>query len=174
MRVLWRLLLVAAIFLNTHGGVAQVKAKTSGSSPDFSLHIGPPRQVVKAGSPVQIEVNVVNATDHKIWFSAAKGGKGWSELTYNVTIRDAQGSSPPLTKLGRALTGEFLRSDDEVPNSVDHVFADLETGESAPDVMTVSKIYDLSRPGSYVVTISGADTKDAWVYSNTVSIKVIP
>jgi hypothetical protein len=169
-----RLLLVAAIFLDTHGGVAQLKAKTSGSSPDFSLHIGPPHQVVKAGTQVQIEVNVVNATGHKIWFSAAKGGKGWSELIYNVTIRDAQGSSPPLTKLGRALTGEFLPGDDEIPNSVDHVFADLEAGASALDVMTVSKIYDLSRPGSYVVMISGVDTKDAWVCSNTVSIKVIP
>jgi hypothetical protein len=82
--------------------------------------------------------------------------------------------SPPLTKLGRDLTGEFSPGDDEIPNSVDHVFADLETGASAADHMTVSEIYDLSRPGLYAVTISGVDMKNAWVYSNTVSIKVIP
>ena len=54
MRILWRLLLVAAIFSGTHPGITQIKANPSSTSPDFSLHIGPPHQVVQAGSQVQI------------------------------------------------------------------------------------------------------------------------
>ena len=130
--------------------------------------------MVKAGSQIQIEVNVVNATDDKIWFSAAKGGKGWSGLTYNVAIHDAHRFFPTSDEAGHRSHWKILPpGDDEIPESVDHVFADLEAGASAADLMTVSEIYDLSRPGLYAVTISGVYMKDAWVYSNTVSIKVI-
>jgi hypothetical protein len=166
-RALYRLVVAAAVVLGTHMGVTQTKPASSGASPEFSLHLSPAQQQIKAGSEIRIGVEVVNVTDHTISYSIARtDGKRWSELTYRVMVHDVQGVSPPLADMGRAISSPEYRFSSG--------FGSLGVGQSVKDFMIISELYDLTRPGTYEVTIQGSDVKGTGVNSNPITITVTP
>jgi len=66
MGVSLRLLLVIVLFLGIHRGMSQSQSEVADKSPTFSLHISAPQQVVKAGSKVRVDIELMNLTDHTI------------------------------------------------------------------------------------------------------------
>lgn len=176
MRVLLGLLLVMVLFLGIDRGMSQSKPETGGKSPEFSLHISPPQQAVKAGSAIRVDVNMTNVSAHAISYSKPRVERGRAEFMYRrVAIHDSQGGSPPMTELGRATFGQSLPGENLNTFDVSEMVVPLGRGESVTDFMIISNLYDLSRPGSYAVMLQHWDpSTKTEVHSNTIIIKVTP
>jgi hypothetical protein len=123
--------------------------------------------VVKAGSEINIHIEKINRSNHEIDCSSA-----WNSITgldekYQYDVRDGNGnpvgkhivdrpvSLPNMSQTRKCKPGETAW-----------------TGDS-----TISRLYDLSRPGKYSIQASQPDSDNpekGFVRSNTVTVEVTP
>lgn len=138
-------------------------SSTQSSTPPFALTLDAEENSVKAGSEVKVDITLRNSSNRAISISY-----GLSELDYAFEVRDSQNRIPPDTEFARKSKGRAYFS------SV-HVFY-LQPGESLPKApLVVSKFYDLSRPGKYLVQVSRAVPKElgsGTVKSNAITITI--
>ena len=118
----------ATIFL-----VMVARAIATTPAAPISLEIAIPSTGVKVGSEIRVTVTVTNVTAEPIDIAV-----GTAELMYKIELRDVSGNSVPQRKYIRTLTLGPLK---------------LGPGESHHDELVLSRIYDLSHPGTYVVQV---------------------
>jgi hypothetical protein len=145
------------------------------SSPDqgqpFSVTLQPPTGPVKAGSEVRVKVTTTNTSDHEIRFAK---GFGQEEYDFEIEVRDEQGKTPPLT--------ESYRNLKEHPTSKWGSYSTyvLEPGKSLEDELAVTRLYILTRPGKYTVSVTRGRRPmyqtlgKGGVKSKSVTVTVIP
>jgi hypothetical protein len=135
----------------------------------FSVKIQPPPGPVKAGSEVRVKVTITNSSDHEIRFAR---GFGNEEFDFEIEVRDEKGKPPPLTESYRKLN--------EQPTSRWGSYSTyvLEPGKSFENELAVTKLYILTQPGKYTVSVTRGQ-RPMWetmgkggVKSNIVSLTV--
>ena len=134
--------------------------------PPLSLTIRPVKDVVEAGSPVDIEVTATNHSDREVIYET------WGSMYYlKFDVRDSAGN-PALTRRGRALLlGEGLGPGDVPSGSQSGKL--LELGKSMEFRERVpADIFDLTKPGKYTVQTIQPWTSEG-VRSNTVMVTVV-
>ena len=119
-----------------------------GPKQSFSLTIAAPKEPLRAGTELRLLVTVTNTSDRNISFITSPGPIPEDGLLYEINVRDAQARSAPPSV--------YLRTRDKrIPTDYGSRFArTLRPGQSFVDQVTVTKFYDLSRPGNYTISVA--------------------
>jgi hypothetical protein len=143
-------------------GLGAVCAQTPKAS--FSLVIDTADKNVKAGSEIQIDIVLTNASDHRV--VVVKSGPN-AEISGNlIVMRGSSGRVPPFTKQGRATLG---REEGMVGSSVQ---ASLEPGQGTREQAWLHQLFELA-PDTYTVFVERKDRDTGAVArSNSITITV--
>lgn len=148
-----------------------VALASSDSTEPFSVTLQPPSTPVKVGSEVQVKATTTNTSDHAIRFAR---GFGEREFDFDIDVRDEKGQTPPLTDIYRELK--------EHPTSRWGSYSTyvLDPGKSFDDQLVVTKLYAITRPGKYTISVTRGQ-RPMWqtlgkggVTSNSVTVTIIP
>ena len=138
-------------------------SSTVSSEPPFALTLKAEENPVKAGSEVKVDITLRNSSNRAMHMSY-----GLSEIDYALDVRDSENRTPPETDFARKSKGRAYFSSDQTFY--------LQPGECLPTApLVVSKFYDLSRPGNYLVQVSRAVPKELGggiVKSNVIPITI--
>ena len=167
MKVAWTLLLAQLLLAGVGMARAQSAQPNENLPAPLSLTIRAVKDVVQAGSPVEVEVTAKNISDRPVEY-LIPGHTYYAAFD----IRDNAGD-PPLTRRGRALLlGEGLSEDDFIKGSTPEAPELIEPGDSVTVKEQVpSDIFDLTKPGRYTIQLQpwGPDS----IKSNTVTVTVV-
>jgi hypothetical protein len=126
---------------------------------------------VKAGSPILVDVTVKNISNQSLSFGKEQPIKrdqgGW---TYQVDVLDAKGVRSVETTFYRGILGHLTpdeRANEELAPGSGFIFL-LKPGEMTMDQVDVGRLYDLSRPGVYMIQFRHAGSGK----SNAVTVTV--
>lgn len=143
----------------------------------LSLTITAPARPVKAGTELRMSVTVRNISHQTIKLVSLAD----SSYEYEIKVRDANGHLAPAA-------ARLRNRDKRLPRYSGSTFArDLQPGASYVDHITVTELYDLTRPGKYTisvarqlnryeVTVVGRPPKklpNATITSNSVTVTVV-
>jgi hypothetical protein len=142
--------------------------------PAFSIAISAP-DVISAGSEPKLSIVLKNTSDHEIMLGRSVQ-PGHGELHHDVEVRDDKGDLAPETEYHRKIKGRLSATPGKAPpppNVRSDIFIPMKPGETRNDDLTISKLYDLSKPGKYTIQVSrfDEDTKGV-VKSNTITVSV--
>jgi len=149
------------------------------NKPTVSVSISAAQDVVKAGSPVFVDMTITNVSSHPVEIEAF--GRDWYS---QVDVRDSQGNQS-LTREGRTV----LKHEAPAPAAPDgsgktivrmwglgsETSYPLDAGKSrvfhrqVPDLL-----FDLSQPGKYTIQVHRVDGPGVVVDSNTVTVTIVP
>jgi hypothetical protein len=130
----------------------------------FSLSITPLQATVRSGSEVRVEITLRNVSDQQIEVLKSEGD-------YSVAVRGRQGKMARDTQLGRR-----LKDPSTVRVSSSPLYP-LKPQESLKDEISVSKLYEMSSPGKYTISVTRPIPEELGggiVKSNTTTITVEP
>ena len=141
----------------------------------FSLTIAaPPKEPLRKGDELRLLITVTNTSDQSIGFVRSPGPLPEEGFRYKIEVRDARGHAAPPSDYVRGLKGKTTANE-----SISNIGRTLGPGETFIDQVTVTRYYDLSRPGRY--SISLARPIEPWqrlgkgsVRSNVVTVTVTP
>jgi|SRR6266404_1878835 len=133
------LLLIAGTTVAVSAGQsAPPKQNDQPSNKLLSLSISVPEQTVTIGSEVKVKTNLTNITDHVLnFFDSNPDCDYWAEL------RDDKGDPVPATDYKRQLKCSGRLSDGR------RILVTLKPQESRADEIELTRLYVLSRAGSY-------------------------
>jgi hypothetical protein len=118
------------------------------SEPLFSLRLAAPKQRIKPGAELHLFVTVKNTSDRNIKVVTSPGAVPEDWFRYKIRVTDAQGGTPPPA-------ADVRNRDKRVGFYYGSTFArDLHPGESFVDQLTVTRLYDLTKPGKYSVSVA--------------------
>jgi hypothetical protein len=142
--------------------------------PAFSITISAP-DVISAGSEPKLSIVLKNTSDHKIMLTRSlQTDRG--ELHHDVEVRDDKGDLVPEMEYHQKLKGRLPATPGKAPPPPivgSDIFVTMKPGETRNDDLTISKLYDLSKPGKYTIQVSRFDeTAKAVVKSNTITVNV--
>jgi hypothetical protein len=147
-------LVLATVFL-----AAIVPALNAQGSSPISLKIALVGDSPKIGSEILLRVTLTNVTQHKITLAS-----GWPEQQYKVDLRDDSGKPVPTREYYQFGTLSYV---DSAP------------GGSREDDLELSHMYQLTRPGTYVVQVTRKSAHEPGVRtenskSNELVINIAP
>jgi hypothetical protein len=158
---------IIVVFLSTLSATHAAKAQTGrAEQAPLSLSIRAVQPIVRAGSPVMVEVIMKNISDHGI--PDFRGSRLYYPRGLALDVLDRSGASPPETKLG-----ERLKRGADLPVRTVFDGPQHSPGESWEDLLYVSGPYDLSRPGEYTISVRQRLTSTLVVDSNTITVTVL-
>jgi len=142
--------------------------------PAFSIAISAP-DLISAGSEPKLSIVLKNTSDHEIMLGRSVQ-PDHGELHHDVEVRDDKGDLAPETEYHRKIKGRLPATPGKAPpppNVWSDILTSIKPGETRNDDLTISKLYDLSKPGKYTIQVSrfDEDTK-AVVKSNTITVNV--
>ncbi len=155
MRILHGILLVGATSLLF--AVGPVRPNQA----PFSVTLTTEKPVVKAGEEVWVRIQLTNKSKRDVNCTSADVGP--VNLSYQYDVHDSAGN--PVKKViahPELIPGHFR-------------FCNLKPGESITNDNRVSWLYDMTRPGKYVIQVSRVisdNEKSVVVKSNTITITV--
>jgi hypothetical protein len=132
----------------------------------FSINISGETPVVRAGSDVYINVHLTNTSNHDLDDSGSIDDMIGLDPNLLFAVRDTRGRLVPK----RVYKHPELASGSPVNRTV-------RPGESISEEQRVSGLYDMSRPGQYVIQVSrrvSDNPKDGVLKSNTITVTVTP
>lgn len=134
----------------------------------LTLTLAAPKQPHRAGQPLLLRVTVRNVSDRARWVPVTRG-VFWIGPAYQVHVRDQRGRpAPPAPELVPKRKDQVVLGGGSLPSRR------LGPGKSLSDLVNVTSLYDLSRPGKYKIWIAerfGRGPND-FVRSNTVTVTV--
>jgi hypothetical protein len=164
MRILARFAVFSMLFMLPKMSTAQ---HISPAEPWFSVTIDTPEATVTVGLDVKLKVIFTNNTGKDIHYSA--GGPARSGPAFDINVRDAEGNPVPETLYGLKLHGK-----DPHPWSGSVFSATLHPGKTIEEEVSLSKEFDLSKPGKYTVQVQEKNPVFQTVKSNVLTITVVP
>ncbi len=135
------------------------------SSPRFSFAITGEKSSVKTGAQVWVDAVITNNSDHDLLiYKAVSEGMDQGGWVYRVDVGNAKGVIPPETQyaknIGAGGSGGYIP---------------LHAGETVTHRVNVSKLYDLSQPGTYTIQLRRFDEETkTFVLSNKIRVTVTP
>lgn len=131
------------------------------SAGPFSITITAPPAEVKMGKEIEIKIRLTNVSDHKI--SVPEFYENGVNVSYSYDVRDDKGqlvAKKSKRRFGGSVGQRTVR-----------------VGESVEVGTLVSRVFDMSRPGQYVIHVSRPipdDPNGGVVTSNTLYVTVTP
>lgn len=126
------------------------------------------------GQPVVIKISITNNGEQVL--AVATDWNQSSDSHYQVTVRRSSGEALGLSEYGRAVYGVPLREDAPgLAMTASVMTYTLKPGESTSRPLDVGKLYDLTQPGTYSISIGRWDENvEAMTFSKPCVITVIP
>lgn len=160
--------------------LAQQVAPPTKARPRFSLNVVAENKEVKVGDPVIVTSTLTNVSGNELSITMDLAAKGEVNAHDGVIVRDSNGKEPPKTDFHRDLKGEAPSARSVSGSSTTITVMNFRSFSVSPGAkfvqqIEVSKLYDLSKVGSYSVQLTGIDdvTKIV-VKSNAITITVTP
>ncbi len=137
-----------------------------------------PSHEVRSGAEVKLVITVVNTSDRPVSVYKAAGPDGQAEAVNKIVVRDSAGNA-----VGR-IDGQTVSIGGThhkiPPRWLSRKGVILKPGEQMVDFALLNKLFDISKPGTYMVTVqnemraddSGPEMKFIDTTSNTVEITV--
>jgi hypothetical protein len=139
---------------------------TPNAQPSFSIVISGPKDVVKTGSPIAVELTKTNLTNHEINTSTVRRFGG----PYEIDVRDEHGDLRADTEAARQAKKDLVVGGRAFQSVI---FSNLKPGEVDHDRIDVQRYIDLSPPGKYTIQLHQFDHESkTTVKSNTVTVTV--
>ncbi|HXM59490.1 MAG TPA: hypothetical protein VN950_01455 [Terriglobales bacterium] len=149
-----------ALLLTTLWIAAYAKAQDTQLAPraaQAKLVVASVRPVEKSGAKILIEVNGRFISDG---FNSVCIG----EQPYSVDVHDANGRPAPPIERGREVNSKEL-----VVPITSCISVNVKAGTTWKDRLVVSDLYNMGKPGNYLVQVTHGSVK-----SNTVRVTVVP
>lgn len=126
-------------------------------------------------APLVLEVDTTNTSAHPIVLEMEKPSLDQVGTVYKVDIRDQAGTLLPETRYGvNVMNSSSIPRAAQTPNEAGTRLY-LLPGESWRDVITVNKVFEVTKPGQYSIRIHRWDSDSrAWINSNSVVTSVAP
>jgi hypothetical protein len=137
-------------------------ALEAASAEAVSATISMPKNVVKSGSAVTVEVAVKNSLKEDLEFKYREG----DPLTCVLSVRDADGNAAPFTEQGRTLLELHATRRGRLRAYT------LFPGETQRRQCAFDELYDVSHPGKYSIQLQQLDGRPA--DSNSLVLTVVP
>jgi hypothetical protein len=143
---------------------------TQSTNQPFRINIRATHNIVKVGSETPVEIILTNTSHQEISLSKSVEENA-AEFNYLVDVRDGKGKPVPQTAHHRSVHGEgaqITHSDLTVP---------LKPGQELQSVALLNKLYDVSRPGKYIIRVSRdipPELGKGVVKSNVITINITP
>jgi hypothetical protein len=145
----------------------------------FTLTIAAPKDVVKTGTDIRIDITIKNTSDHEIDLERSVR-LDLGEWFTDVEVSDEKGNALTETKYYRLLRGKPVPDDERqrdgayVPRA-QQVFGlvryAVKSGETLPDGLVLNKLVEFRGPGKYTVRVSRRDeTSKVRVVSNSIVV----
>lgn len=145
----------------------------AGAKQLFSLAITAPKEPLKAGDELHLRVTITNISRRDISFIVSPGPIPEDGPLYQINARDAEGRPAPPS-------ASVLRRDKRVPiyYGGSRLARTVKPGESFVDQVDVTRLYDLSQPGKYTISVARSipprqNLGEGLVESNTVTVTVV-
>src|SRR5262249_25061428 len=113
---------------------------SQGNNKSVSLVVSTEKSTFSAGQAIVLDLSLGNSTGHVVYYSHST-----PEKDYNLDIRKKNGEPVRLTKYGELL--KIQRG-----NDFRRIMKSLNSGEQAIHQITISRIFDLSTKGTYLIT----------------------
>ena len=156
------------------GGQTAGNSKAVAGTPTaagYSLTITPPPSPIHLGAAIEITI-ITTVGNHDIWWRSEKGNTAYHAFLVHLT---KSGHDVAKTRFHRSLINE-LRPDEVVPEDLGEssVVFDLKPRTSFDMKVNLMRLYEITEPGSYVVSVTRYDenTKTT-VRSNTVTLNIL-
>ncbi|MBI2682463.1 MAG: hypothetical protein HYX26_04475 [Acidobacteriales bacterium] len=155
---------IALVIFAVMFGVVDASFSQQAQSP-LSITISTPRDVLRAGSEIRLDITLVNTSDHGVHIARSTGGP---ELDYEIEICDLGGKPSVETSYGRKIHG---KESERMPRAGSFVSGTLQPGKEFQQQVILNKMYDLSQPGKYVIQVRRFDpTTKAHLKSNKIIV----
>lgn len=133
----------------------------------FSIAITVEPTTVKTGSPLTVNVILTNKSKDTIYLDVS--AQWMAELDFRIEVRDDQGNLAAVTDYGR----NVIKHEGGIPIVENYMgVAVLHPGETLKREISISKLYNLNRPGKYTIQAQRIDDNKAAAKSNTVTVTV--
>jgi hypothetical protein len=155
--------------------IVSVAANEDPKSP-FILNIAPSQNAIqqpgvpiwKSGAPVFFILTMKNESDDVLHFNLTN-----SAFNYRTTVIDSQGRPVPETENFRK-----MKENDrpQFRHNIRNILVTLKPQETCQDTIEVSYLYDLSKPGKYMVRVERKlppELGEGIVKSNIVKISIV-
>jgi hypothetical protein len=165
----WNMRIIAALFMVTVVLVAGQNTVGQGNSakPPFTIVIAVESATIKAGSGVSINARLANTSNQPVDASGCYCGPAGLDSAFTWEVRDDKGHLAakrvyphPELATGSAILNRIIQPGGEISGDQD-----------------ISRLYDMTKPGKYVIQASRAIPKEMGggvVKSNPVSLTVTP
>ena len=123
---------------------------------------------VKLGEPIHIHIDLKNTTDHEFTvFRSVGGGRG--EQYYSISVTGPDGNPAAFTEYGAAVMNH-------PPIAGSKMMKTMAPGEDVDEYVTISRMFDMTSVGTYVVQASRASPLNPAIIltSNTINITIVP
>ena len=137
------------------------RVPTSAQEP-LSLSVTAVEQTVRIGSEVRVKTKLTNTTKHTLNFYDTN-----RDCDYPVDVRDDRGNRAPETAYKRQLRCNGRLTDAR------NILITLKPKQSTEDELVLTRLYDLNRPGNYLVQVWRQIPKEVGkgpIRSNTVTL----
>ena len=142
-----------------------LSASVLSAEPPSSITIRANQTILKAGSPIELQVTFTNTSDRGISLFVDKSRS--AELSdFGVELTDSKGKVPKITRYHDALTGEKApRETIADPGNTPLIISSggdavLAPGKARDFRMDVARLFDVKEPGKYSIRLKRTDPAD--------------
>jgi hypothetical protein len=170
MRDNWKTAAWSAIMFTLLAGSRPLPADPE---PPLTIAISTTQTTFQSSAEIKLQTLLTNTSSHDIVAGKGHGDDQGEEAGYRILVSDAEGNSPPETRLSRVITG----TDPHPPQLYTKVGVPihLSPGQTLKDGLVVNKFYDLRKPGKYTIQVKYMDRQTRMtVKSNKLTITVAP
>ena len=177
-----RLSIILIIILSLAGARSATSQDTNpapGKPPVISVGLHAERDTVKTGAPIVMKATLTNLSDHEITFGYDRSRSGIVEVDVLAESGKFATDKRPgyvngridLERLARTVSPEQLAKSGLVTGHL--VYVPVKPGGTLDDVIDVSKFYDMTEPGVYMVVVERKDPESgAPVQSSPIKVTV--
>lgn len=129
-------------------------SQTDDQRPPFTIQIHLRQATIKAGSPIILDIQVVNNSDTTKSISVSPGIR-FAPSYYEATVLDEKNNAMAETSYGQRMHG---RGDD--PKAIgggSHFQAPIEPGEHVDQEYELNRLYRITDPGIYTIQLRRND-----------------
>lgn len=139
-----------------------------GAEIPVQLEISTPKMQFPTGSPITLTITLSNLSDVPITIGRVVG-REQAEVDYTVLVKDTNGKLLPESKYGYAAANNRL--------IVSRTTATIPPGGTLSQRSIITRLYDMTSPGEYVVTVQRAlptVRSGLVVSSNQLTLRIVP
>lgn len=167
-------LLISLLLIALWGqGQTPTTTKNSSASPALLISVTPPSNPVHLGSSILLKVTVKNVSGRVIGRESAHHDTAYQ--AFNVSVEQKGGHKVETTRFHRKIRNEQRPDDPPDIKNGDTMLSLFEPGESVTFTLDLTKLYQITEPGTYKVDISRFDdTSKTTVHAKPVTLEIIP